>query len=60
VVQNILKTLVFPSNLKSKMTQRGQYGKWTENELQMAVVAYRNGDYDLNECSRVYGVPKAT
>jgi hypothetical protein len=23
-------------------------------------VAYRNGDYGLNECSSVYGVPKAT
>jgi hypothetical protein len=42
------------------MTQRGQYGKWIENELQMAVAAYRNGDCGLNECSRVYGVPKAT
>jgi hypothetical protein len=26
----------------------------------MTVAAYRNGDYGLNECSRVYGVPKAT
>jgi hypothetical protein len=26
----------------------------------MAVAAYRNGDCGLNECSRVYGVPKAT
>jgi hypothetical protein len=42
------------------MTQRGQYGKWTENELQMAVAAYTNGDCGLNECSRVYGVPRAT
>jgi hypothetical protein len=42
------------------MTQRGQYGKWTENKLQMAVAACRNGDCGLNECSKVYGVPKAT
>jgi hypothetical protein len=42
------------------MTQKGQSGKWTENELQIAVAAYRNGNCGLNECSRVYGVPKAT
>jgi hypothetical protein len=42
------------------MTQNGQHGKLTENELQMAVAAYRNGDCGLNDCSRVYGVPKAT
>jgi hypothetical protein len=34
--------------------------KWTGNELQMTVEAYRNGDYGFNECSRVYEVPKAT
>jgi hypothetical protein len=42
------------------MTQKGQYGKWTESELQMTVAVYRNGDCGLNECSRMYGVPKAT
>jgi hypothetical protein len=42
------------------MTQKGQYGKWTENEVQMTVAVYRNGDCGLNECSSVYGVPKAT
>jgi hypothetical protein len=26
----------------------------------MAVAVYRNGDCGLSECSRVYGVPKAT
>jgi hypothetical protein len=26
----------------------------------MAVAVYRSGDCGLNECSRVYGVPKAT
>ena len=26
----------------------------------LAVAAYKNGDYGLNECTRVYGVPKAT
>lgn len=26
--------------------------------LLLAVAAYKNGDYGLSECSRVYGVPK--
>ncbi|KAG8225501.1 hypothetical protein J437_LFUL017276 [Ladona fulva] len=38
----------------------GTYGKWDEKHLQMAVTAYKNSDYGLNECARVYGVPKAT
>jgi uncharacterized protein (DUF779 family) len=42
------------------MTQSSQYENWTENELQIAVAAYKNGDYGLNECRRMYGVPKAT
>lgn len=42
------------------MTTRRKYGKWNEDELQKAIIAYENGDYGLNECSRVYGVPKAT
>ena len=42
------------------MSKRGTYGKWNEDYLKMAVAAYMNGDYGLNECSRVYGVPKAT
>lgn len=42
------------------MEKRGSYGKWDEGHLQMAVAAYQNGDYGLNECARVYGVPKAT
>jgi hypothetical protein len=28
--------------------------------LQIAVAAHGNGDCGLNECRRVYGVPKAT
>jgi hypothetical protein len=28
--------------------------------LQLPVAVYRNGDCELNECSRVYGVPIAT
>lgn len=42
------------------MAKRGTYGKWNEADLQLAVAAYKNGDVGLNECSRVYGVPKAT
>jgi hypothetical protein len=42
------------------MTQRGLYGKWTENKLQLPVAVCRNGDCGLNECSRVYAVPEAT
>jgi hypothetical protein len=42
------------------MTQERQYGKWTENESQIAVVAYRNGNCGSNECTRVYGIPRAT
>jgi hypothetical protein len=42
------------------MTQEEQYGKWTENELQMTVAVYRKADCGLNECSSVYRVPKAT
>jgi hypothetical protein len=30
--------------------------KWTENELQMAVAAFRYGDYGSNACSKLYGV----
>ena len=42
------------------MAKSGIYGTWTEYDLQMAVSAYRNGDYGLNECERVYDVPKTT
>lgn len=42
------------------MSKRGRYGSWSENDLLLAVAAYKNGNYGLNECSRVYGVPKAT
>jgi hypothetical protein len=59
VIQNILKTFFFLSTVRSKMTQKGQYGKLTANELQMAVAAYRNEVYGLNGYSRAYGVTKA-
>ena len=42
------------------MAKRGYYGRWSENDLLMAVDAFKNGNYDLNEFSRIYSVPKAT
>ncbi|XP_026814282.1 uncharacterized protein LOC113554578 [Rhopalosiphum maidis] len=43
------------------MAKRGKYGKWSEEDLQHAIRAYSNNIYGtLNQCQRVYGVPKAT
>ena len=42
------------------MAKRGHYGRWSESDLIKAIRAYRNGDTGLNECSRIYHVPKAT
>lgn len=42
------------------MPKQRSYRVWSENDLWLAVAAYKNGDYGLNESSRVYGVPKAT
>lgn len=42
------------------MAKRGNYGKLTQVDLHRAVAAYRNGDFGLNECMRIYGVPKGT
>ncbi|XP_018573656.1 uncharacterized protein LOC108912761 [Anoplophora glabripennis] len=42
------------------MEKRGKYGKWSENELQLAVDAFRRGGIGLNECAKVYHIPKAT
>lgn len=42
------------------MAKRGHYGRWSESDLLKAVAAYRNGETGLNECSRIYNVPKAT
>lgn len=42
------------------MAKRGHYGRWSESDLIKAVTAYRDGDTGLNECSRIYHVPKAT
>ena len=42
------------------MASKGQYGKWSAEELHLAVAAYLNGDHGLNECARIYNVPKPT
>lgn len=42
------------------MSKRGKYGTWSEQDLQMAVAAYKNGDHGLNKCAQIYNVPKAT
>ncbi|KAG8308616.1 hypothetical protein J6590_105382 [Homalodisca vitripennis] len=34
--------------------EKRKYGQWSEENLQQAIAAYKNGDYGLNECSRVY------
>lgn len=43
-----------------QMATRGKYGTWSEDDLQVAITALRNGDHGLNACSRIYGIPKAT
>ena len=35
-------------------------GCWTNDDLQRAIEAYRNGDIGLNKCAATYGIPKAT
>ncbi|XP_017773660.1 PREDICTED: uncharacterized protein LOC108560565 [Nicrophorus vespilloides] len=42
------------------MAKRGHYSRWSENDLLMAIAAYKDGESGLNECSRKFGVPKAT
>nr|CAH7716946.1 unnamed protein product [Callosobruchus chinensis] len=42
------------------MAKRGKYGKWSTEDMELALRAYRNGDKGLNQCSRDYGINKAT
>lgn len=42
------------------MSKRGEYGKWSNIELQMAITAYKSGEYGLNETARLFSIPKAT
>jgi hypothetical protein len=37
-----------------------KYGAWSEEDMERAISAYRNGDLGFNECCRQYGVPKPT
>ncbi|KAJ8872111.1 hypothetical protein PR048_025713 [Dryococelus australis] len=40
------------------MTKRGRCCNSMEIELQLAIDAFKNGDCGLNECARVYGIPR--
>ncbi|XP_048516320.1 MFS-type transporter clz9-like isoform X2 [Athalia rosae] len=44
----------------TRMAVRGNYGKWSSTELALALAAFRNGNCGLNECARMYNIPKAT
>ena len=39
---------------------REPYGKWTEEDMERALMALANGDMGLNGAARVYNVPKTT
>ncbi|KAG5867495.1 hypothetical protein JTB14_004428 [Gonioctena quinquepunctata] len=41
------------------MSKRGSYGRWTEQEMSMAIGAYRAGEAGLNKCRR-YNISKST
>lgn len=42
------------------MSNKREYGKWTPEEMSLAIAAYRNGDLGFNECCRQYNIPKPT
>ncbi|KAG5881458.1 hypothetical protein JTB14_000887 [Gonioctena quinquepunctata] len=42
------------------MSKRGNYGRWTEQEMSMAIGAYRAGEAGSNECARRYNISKST
>lgn len=44
----------------SDMTEAKKKGKWTSEELKLAVSAYNKKECGLNECARIYNIPKAT
>lgn len=37
-----------------------KYGAWSEEDMERAISAYRNGDMGFNQCCRQYGIPKPT
>lgn len=42
------------------MEKRGNYGKWSKEDLELAIRAYSSGEKGLNQCWRDYNIPKAT
>lgn len=42
-----------------RMTKR-KNGAWSEEDMERAISAYRNGDMGFNNCCRKYGIPKPT
>lgn len=42
------------------MTEPKKKGVWTREELALAVSAYQKKECGLNECARIYNIPKAT
>lgn len=42
------------------MTERAKYVKWSEQNMNEALIAFQNGAAGLNEIARRYKVPKAT
>ena len=36
------------------------YGKWTQEELERAILSYRNGETGINAASQKYNIPKVT
>lgn len=46
--------------LSQKMSKRGNYAKWTQEQLDLAVQAVLEETLGLNAASRQYEVPKAT
>lgn len=37
-----------------------KYGAWSEEDMERAISAYRNGEMGFNNCCRQYGIPKPT
>lgn len=42
------------------MSKRGNYCQWTEDDMGLALKAYRDGTKGLNQCSRDYNINKST
>ncbi|KAJ8932235.1 hypothetical protein NQ318_001792 [Aromia moschata] len=44
----------------SVMARRGKYGRWSVEDMEMALRAYSSGVKCLSQCSRDYGISKST